>query len=191
MTAAQTGGRLRLFVAVDVPPHLLTAVEEAIAPYRSELTQARWVPRQNQHVTLKFIGWVADHHEGAVRARVEETAAAHGRATLSLEGFGCFPSRRRARVLWVGLADPARLLEALAGGLDRAFEPLGVPREERSFVPHLTLARFKQPQTVPDLPEPLQGERASFEVSRLSLYRSHLSPRGARYEALATFPLAP
>lgn len=94
------------------------------------------------------------------------------------------------RVLWVGLDDPQGLLAKLAADLERAFEPLGYPTEERAFRPHLTLARFKNPIRL-DQPLPvLEAERfGRFAADELQLFQSHLHPHGARYEALARFRL--
>ena len=96
----------------------------------------------------------------------------------------------RARVLWVGLDDPAGLLAALARDLEAALVPLGFEAEPRAFTPHLTLARFKPPASVAGvLSDEPRVTAPSFEVGHLALYRSHLHPKGARYEVLATIPL--
>ncbi len=89
-------------------------------------------------------------------------------------------------MLWAGVSDPAGMLERLADGLDGAFAPMGYRPERRPFAAHVTLARFRQPVRL-DLPglEPLEP----FLLRRIGLYRSRLSPGGARYESLAAFPL--
>ena len=144
------------------------------------------MPRENLHVTLKFLGNVADE-------RIEEIAAAVGDATAGMVDFavrlgppGVFPSARRARVLWIGLEDPAGGLAALAGSVEESLTPLGFPAEGRAFTAHLTIGRVPRPQHVslPDAGAP--GER--FVVDRLALVRSRLGRPAARYEALATFP---
>jgi 2'-5' RNA ligase len=94
------------------------------------------------------------------------------------------------RVLWVGLHDSDKALVDLAKALDRGFEPLGFEPEKRDFTPHLTLARFKMPVRLDEpLPEIPVTDLPEFEVSALRLYRSHLSPKGARYEVVRDFPL--
>lgn len=184
--------RLRLFVAADLPPDLLGALSETLASLRSrpEVASARWTQPANQHVTLKFLGWVEAGTLDPITDALAAVASSHEPATLSLSGLGAFPSARRARVLWAGLDDPAGLLAALASNLEAALAPLGFGSETRPFAPHLTLARFKPPASiagvlseVPPVAEP------SFEVDRLALYRSHLHPKGARYEILRSLGL--
>ena len=183
--------KLRLFIAFDLPRPLLDAIAEAAAPLRERLPAARWTPIDNQHVTLKFLGWVPPDDLGRVVTACAGVAARHPAGSLSTSGFGVFPGPHRARVLWVGLEDEGGVLGPLVEDLEAAMEHLGFERENRSFTPHLTLARFKVPQRIePDLlgqsPPP-----ARFDLHELVLYRSHLSPKGPRYEAIETFSLRP
>jgi RNA 2',3'-cyclic 3'-phosphodiesterase len=177
--------RLRLFVAVTPPgPHLDT-LSASVASWRDAAPPARWVAPDGQHVTLKFLGWTPSDRRAPLDDVLAMVAAGRRRARLSWGAVGAFPSPRRARVLWVGLDDPAGLLAGLAADLDAALEPLGWGREARPFTPHLTLARFRSPARLEQLPR-LDDMAAlpAFEVSAISLYRSRLHPSGARYELL-------
>ena len=179
-----TPERLRLFVAVSVPDDALRAAAEAIEPVKPLWPDARWVDLASQHVTLKFLGWTNDDALDAIVAACREVAAAHSPARVSLGGIDAFPTRRRVRVLWAALDDPAGLLASVAAGLDAALEPLGFPREERAFTPHLTLARFKVPRRMAAPWPDVVIDAAPWDVAELGLWRSHLSPKGARYEVL-------
>lgn len=188
------GPKLRLFVAAAVPELQRAWVTEQISGLMRRWPEARWIPRDNQHVTLKFLGSTPVARLEHVMVVCDEVAAAHRRRvpgdpnSLSLAGLGVFPSPKRARVLWVGLDDPAGLLAALAGALDGRLAPLGFEAEKRPFSPHLTLARFKRPAPVGELP-PLAPAPGDFPLVEFGLWRSHLSPKGARYERLASYPL--
>jgi len=184
--------RLRLFVAVDIPTNLLEDLNASLAPLRArpEVSSARWTTAANQHVTLKFLGWVDDEAVDPVAAAVASVASSHEPATITLAGLGAFPSERRARVLWAGLDDPAGLLMSLASGLEAALVPLGFGTEKRGFRPHLTVARFKPPASLAGVLSEERGVTpARFDVDHLVLYRSHLHPKGASYEVLGTIPL--
>jgi 2'-5' RNA ligase len=187
-----SSGRLRLFIAADLPPDLLENLNESMAPLRArpEFASARWTVAANQHVTLKFLGWVDSQVVDGVVTTLESVASSHEPSTMTIAGLGVFPSERRARVLWVGLDDPAGLLAALAADLEAALAPLGFEVEKRAFTPHLTLARFKPPASIAGVlsEEPGVTEK-SFAVDHLALYRSHLHPKGASYEVLGTIPL--
>lgn len=182
------GDKLRLFVAVDVPRAQLVAVEEATATLRAELSEARWAPVDNQHLTVKFLGSTPADRLVEVGDVCRAVARAHQPEEIRLTDLGAFPSARRVRVLWVGVDDPTELLAGLAASLDAAFEPLGFRTEKRSFTAHLTLARWRTPTRVESLP-PVDLNFAPFGVESINLYRSHLSPRGATYELLEEFPL--
>ena len=185
------GDRLRLFVAVSIPRSHLEHVADQIAPFRSKVTNARWTEVDNQHVTLKFLGSTPADRLPDVTKVCEVVAASHSPATMSLDDIGAFPSAKRVRVLWVGLRDDTELLQRIAADLDQGFEPLGFPTEARSFTPHLTLCRFKIPVPLKSgLPEIDTSSLEPFEASAIELFRSHLSPKGARYEVLETFPLS-
>ena len=184
--------RLRLFIAADLPPDLLEDLDHSLAPVRArpEVKSARWTVPANQHVTLKFLGWVDEGALDGVAGTLASVATSHEPSTISLAGLGAFPSERRARVLWVGLDDPAGLLAALAQDLEASLVPLGFEAEKRAFTPHLTLARFKPPASIAGVLSEVPGvAEPSFEVGHLALYRSHLHPKGARYEVLGTIPL--
>ena len=180
---------LRLFVAVDIAEDAKALAAGAIAPWRERFPKARWVPAENWHVTLKFLGSTWPRLVDWVTGTVATVAAAHGPFEISLDGLGSFPSARRARVVWVGLADPSGGLAALAGaladGLATEFEP-----ERRAFTAHLTVARSDPPVTLPEEFAATELRSEPFAIDRLVIYRSHLQRPAPRYEPLQAFPLA-
>ena len=173
--------KLRLFTAIRVPQDQLEWLDRAVSGIKS-LPGARWTSVENQHVTLNFLGWVPSDLLGQVVAAVDEVAARHSPAELSLTGLGAFPRERRARVLWAGIADADGLLPALATELGERLRAVEYVPEDRPYTAHLTLARFKAPRSVelPDLP----ASPGPFTVDRITLFRSRLSPAGARYEVM-------
>ena len=179
---------LRLFVAADVPEGIRAALAEAVVPIRGRFPRARWVPTANQHLTMKFLGSTWPRLVEWVITTVGEVAAANGSFQTEVEGIGAFPNAGRARVLWAGLHDPDARLAGIAGGLDdalaREFRP-----EERTFTPHLTVARFDPPVPV-DLEE-VRFRSEPFVIDRIVLYRSHLRRPAPVYEVLEVFPLGP
>lgn len=179
---------LRLFAAVDLPPSSKDQVERAISPWRERLPNARWVKPENWHVTVKFMGRTYPRLVEKVHEACEAAASGIRPFRVELAGLGVFPRPTKARVFWVGLDDEGGLA-ALAAALDRELER-EFPPEKRGFTAHLTVARLNPPSPVDQeaLAETRLGA-APFKVGELVLYRSHLSPKGARYEPLARFPL--
>jgi RNA 2',3'-cyclic 3'-phosphodiesterase len=181
--------RLRLFVAVDVPRRVLEELERAAAPLREKAAGARWAPVDNGHITLKFLGSVdALQLEDVVKA-CRAAARELDPGEIRVSGIGVFPSARRARVLWAGVEEETGVLSSAASSLERELSSLGYGQEKRSFTPHLTLARFRTPTDARALVEGTAYRSEPIEVEHFHLYRSRLSPKGARYEVLASFVL--
>jgi 2'-5' RNA ligase len=181
---------LRLFAAVDVPPGAIRAVVEAIEPWKERFPSGRWVKPENWHVTMKFLGRTYPRLVDWVHEMCREAAAEVRSFRASMQGLGVFPSPGRARVLWAGIEDEGEGFRALSSALEDKLSR-EFPTEKRPFTAHLTVARFDPPVRAKEHAEELTATEIrarSFTIGQLVLYRSHLSPRGARYEALETFP---
>lgn len=195
---------MRVFIALEIDDEIRTRITRFMDGVREFAPDARWVRPESLHVTLKFIG------EKSVEA-VEEIKNAlkniHGSAIqLSFRGYGVFPTPRSARVFWIGIeAGPG--LQELAAVIDDAMSKLRVPREDRPFSPHLTLARrgggagnpkrqqderansgfVRLQEKLAALPPPEFGTMSAREFC---LFESKLGPRGSKYTKLERFSLA-
>jgi RNA 2',3'-cyclic 3'-phosphodiesterase len=178
---------LRLFAAVEIPEEIRGALVEAVKPVRERFPKARWVPIQNQHVTVKFLGSTYPRLVDWVTGSISTVAGHHAPFPTWVEGLGAFPNAHRARVLWAGLHDGDGRLERLAAALDEALAREFAP-EKRGFTPHLTVARFNPP--VPLDPPEVAFESDAFEIDRIVLFRSHLRRPAPVYEPIGIFPLA-
>jgi 2'-5' RNA ligase len=112
---------------------------------------------------------------------------------LTYAGIGAFPEGGAPRVLWAGATGEIDRLAALAQAVERAAEAVGVPREGRPFVAHLTLGRVKSTRNLKRLQALIEPQRrvplGSGVVREVVLYRSTLTPEGPVYEGIARFPL--
>lgn len=169
----------RLFVAVGVPPAVRGRVDAAIAGLRGAHPQLRWVPVENWHLTLAFLGSVDDDLAGEVDAAVGEAVGGVEPFELSLDGrLGAFGGR----VLWAGLDAPPQA-EGLASRVRAAVTARGLPVDERPFRPHLTVARAGRGERIPArLRGPLRDLAGRWTVEEVAVMRSHLGRGGARYE---------
>jgi len=172
----------------DVRQRLATEIER-LRPHASDMA---WVAPANLHVTLKFLGQVDEARVPALADALRARVAGHRVFDAAVRGLGAFPSPTRPRVLWAGLEDDAGALAALAETIDACCAGLGFPRETRAFAAHVTLGRVREPRRQPALGEALArpADVGRVRVERVSLMRSELSPRGARYSELAAAPLA-
>ena len=179
---------LRLFVAIELPEHAKARVAEAFAPWRGSFPKARWAPRENWHVTLKFLGSTWPRLVGWVQEGVTSIAAEHSRFETRLTGVGAFPSAGSARVLWAGLDDHVGRMAELSLALDAALAQEFKP-ESRSFRPHLTVARSEPPLHLPDGFATAILESDPFPVDHVTLFQSHFRRPAPIYDPLASFPL--
>jgi 2'-5' RNA ligase len=144
---------------------------------------------------MKFLGGIDEARVPALVEALRVAATDRHAFDLEVASLGAFPSPTRPRVLWAGVTQGQAPLAALATAVDDALAPLGFPREARAFTAHVTLARVREPRRAPALAEALAAAATRrfgrLMIEHVALMRSDLSPRGARYTALATVPLAP
>jgi 2'-5' RNA ligase len=182
---------MRVFLAIDIDEGLRRRLEALSRDLRSRMRRARWVRPEALHLTLRFFGEIPAETADALGGRLSEELA--GLPAFSLEFYGCgvFPERRNPRVLWIGVRAPPEPLFELQRRAERAAIALGFEPEGRGYEPHLTVARFRGPERGIEamLREYREIPLGSVAVTEATLYQSHLSPAGSRYEPLRRFPL--
>jgi 2'-5' RNA ligase len=181
---------MRLFVALELTEAVRAALRALVARLEPAGADLRWVRPDGMHLTLKFIGELPEAKLPAIREALARVRSARPVA-LEFRGLGYFPNERRPRVFWVGV-EASDNLPVLAADVEAALEPLGVPRESRPFAPHLTLGRFKSPNRLERLQQEIARlpatEFGRVETAEFALFQSRLSPRGAEYTRLESFP---
>ncbi len=190
---------MRLFVAIELGEEAVTSVTSAVDGLRLALARScpsvvvRWIGKASMHLTLVFIGEVA---EAAWPPFASALAAPFPAAPfdICLEGFGTFPAAGPPRTVWMGISSGAAALAALHGEVTRRLLPLGYSPEARAYSPHLTVGRVREARG-------RDGRCAREVISRatrsgitartaaVTVFRSHLSPGGSTYEALMRVPL--
>jgi len=183
---------VRLFVAISLSAELRKTFSELLDELRPLAPLAKFVPTENLHLTLKFLGEVPPAKLDEVRSVLSTIHSAQP-ATLEFRALAFVPNERHPKVLWVD-AESTASLQSLAADIDRAMHTLGFPLETRAFTPHLTLARFYKPRVPPKLRAAV-GENASrsfgsLTASDFQLIESKLKRSGAEYTPLESFPFA-
>ena len=190
---------LRLFLALEPPDPVRRRLAAAQGELRSaggrHSDEIRWVAPDRMHLTLQFLGEVPEERLDAVRDAVARAAAASLPLRLEVRGAGGFPSARRPRAIWGGVAGDLDGLQALVLGLGRALEPLGFPADGRSFTPHFTFGRSRNGRGAAGLGGAIAAAAAAepvpWRAGEVVLFRSHLGRGGSRYEALLRAQLGP
>ena len=188
----------RAFVALCLDEATRAAVGAEIERLRPLSQAVAWVPAQNLHLTLKFLGEEPDPRLAEAAEALAEAAGGMGVFALTLHGLGAFPGVERPRILWVGAAEGALAARELQARVETALERRGFARDARPWHPHLTIGRVFDDrrwrrEAGPALREAIAAAArrgfGSLPVRRLVLMRSDLSPRGARYSELRAFDL--
>ena len=184
---------IRAFIAVDLELQVIENICRTIDDLRPLLPAIRWVSPRNFHLTLKFLGDIEETRIHEIGAVLADRICPFPRLSINAKGLGVFPSLRRPRILWVGLAGSA--ITTLATRVESVLQPLGFAAEQRPFTPHLTIGRWRQL----DRPSKTLGEELArwrklefgdSVVDKIILYQSVLKPEGATYQTLKVVALA-
>lgn len=155
----------------------------------------RWTKPEQIHLSLQFLGNVECNRLTEFEAAIQLAVEGYNVFELRAEKLGCFPNNRRPRILWVGLTGKLNDLQHLKEELDSAFSNVGYVPEKRDFHPHFTIGRVAE-LTSTDVKhlvhEISRCDSKSFgelNVAEIHLMQSVLSPKGAEYRVLKSFPL--
>ena len=180
---------MRLFVALPISSQLSERLARFVGELRRADAKPRWANPENLHVTLKFIGQLADERLADVEKTLGKVAP-RPQMALEIRGIGFFPNHRRPAVVWAGIEAPE--LASLAAQIDEALAPCGVARETRPFLPHLTLARLKEPRLSGPLRALVANSRDRLFGGQIAtefhLMESKTKSTGAEYTTLHSFP---
>jgi len=176
---------MRLFFAIELGDRVLDLLDQEVAPLQREAPDLAWTSREKRHLTLKFLGDVPEDAESKLIEAAEYAASRHRCMEMTIGEVGAFPNFRRARVVWIGVEQDARL-ELLHHDLELACERAGFEVEGRPFRPHITLARVRTPLPVERARSLARAARSvrvrvTELVESITLFQSTLAPSGARY----------
>lgn len=189
---------IRAFIALDLSDELYQQLEALSKDLKKRLPDVpiRWVPVENVHLTLKFLGDVSLSNLEILKKMLETEVRTYQPFVISVGGLGAFPSTRRPRVIWTGVEAPAELAH-MQRGIEAQTTRLGYAADTRSFSPHLTLGRVSRnanSNEVREVSEVLDGHKVGFlgvtRIQEVHLYRSDLQPGGAVYTRLFSAPLS-
>lgn len=189
---------MRAFIAVNIPVEIKQNLQGEIDRLRVLIRgeSVRWVRSEGVHLTLKFLGEISNNSLGEIHQILEREVEKHPTCKLRIGGFGCFPNRRRPRVLWIGITEDKGTLAQVQSSINEKLVPLGFEKEERPFHPHLTLGRVRRNASKSELTqlqdavnEFVVGQIGQFEVREIHLIESILKPSGAEYFPLGEYTL--
>lgn len=181
---------MRVFIGLPLSAeikHTLKAIQDEL---QSCHLNAKWIPMENMHITLKFIGEIDELMCEQIIPVVTKTASVFSPLIINMEGHGFFPTARNPRVFFIS-TDHVGALTNMADYLENELEKIGI-KKERRFKSHITLARFRSKKNVECVERKMNLYllKGNFPVSEIILLKSTLSSRGAHYETLFTANLS-
>ena len=183
---------MRTFIAITIDEWMRDQLMRVQDELKAADAAVRWVPPENIHLTLKFLGRTPDDLMSEVADRMRRCCADIEPFTMLVRGLGAFPTAARPRVV-VAVAEAPDELYELNRRLEEVAKDLGLGRQERRFKAHLTLGRVKGPRGKDRLAEMIEemDDRTfgEMEVKEVVFMMSELSPAGAQYTPLARVPL--
>ncbi len=187
------GSEIRLFLAIAIPDSIRTALLSTQSELKKAQARVSWVPDENLHLSLAFIGPVTDDRVASLIDGLAPLATRHACFDEDVSTVGAFGRPRRPRVLWAGCDASAELMQLHTDVL-AYLKTLNFKVDERPFRPHITLGRVRAAENIDALNDALEAQQetsfGSFNVDRLVLYKSTLQASQAVHEPLHTAALA-
>ncbi|WP_430971765.1 RNA 2',3'-cyclic phosphodiesterase [Sunxiuqinia rutila] len=181
----------RVFIAFKI--NLQPVLQQHVQQLKQELKQERirWVPEENQHLTIRFLGDLSANQLGEVKAVLNRVARHTKSFSFQLGGLAYFRHRGIPSVIFLGVQTDEILVE-LAKKLRAELENAGI-ESSKKYNPHLTLGRLKRPNNVEHFEATMEKLRTTaiqnVIADELILYESHLSPSGSKYHVLGKYTL--
>ena len=174
---------------MELDDAIRAALGEMINAWRPAGAPVKWVETKNLHLTLKFLGNVADENVETAIEIMKQCTDSAGPFQLAVRGVGAFPTLRQPRVLFVETTDTPPTLCELARQLNCRMTRAGVRREDRPFRRHVTIGRVRKPGPMHALADKLETvadrDFGALTVKRIVLMQSELTRAGPVYARIA------
>jgi RNA 2',3'-cyclic 3'-phosphodiesterase len=178
----------RLFIAMELSDKQRHEVVNFQNELKHKLNSVRWVKTEGLHLTLKFIGEIEDTNIDLIKKVIDNVTHSYQPFELNFSGCGVFPSAANARVIWVAVKSGGSIVTDLADKLDSELAGIGFKPEKRSYHPHLTIGRIRQPideKTIKDMIDAAEIFITSPTViDGVTLFESKLTRQGAQYRSV-------
>ncbi|MBU0580131.1 MAG: RNA 2',3'-cyclic phosphodiesterase [Candidatus Margulisbacteria bacterium] len=186
-------GKKRLFVAVDLPQEVKQEIFETFEPLYKKSDQIKWVEKENYHFTLKFLGGIEEGRLLKIAEKLKEMAKKTASFELYLGSFDFLPEAGPTRVIYLEVGGGEDEINTAAFEVEEAMAGLGVEKEKRKYVAHLTVGRIKRDKGLEELKEgikKLKGICRTIKVREFVLFESNLTYAGPTYQEIERFELA-
>lgn len=189
---------MRTFIAIELPQEIKDFLNTIQAKLKKTGADVKWVEPKNIHLTLKFLGEIDDKKLERILAIIEDTAESKNSFSMRISAVGAFPKINSPRVIWLNIDEGKTETEEIARDLEEKIAQLGIPKEDRPFSCHITIGRTRSTlnreklvQELKNLVDIGKGGNLAFTVTKITLFKSTLTPKGPIYEVLKEVILKP
>ncbi len=182
---------MRTFIAIELPQNIKTYLSRIQEQLKASGADIKWVEPKNIHLTLKFLGEIDQNKLDKVIKILEDIAKEKNSFHMRIVSVGAFPRINSPRVIWVGIDKGDNEAKEIAKELEEKIAKIGIPKENRPFSSHITIGRTRSSLNLKNLVEGLNilasgslKEDLEFGVTKITLYKSTLTPKGPIYEIL-------
>ena len=187
----ETSPHIRSFIAVELNKKIKDTIHDTLQTLQKSDADVKWIPAQNAHLTLKFLGDVALDKIPLIRNTLQNITRQTLPFVISTDVLGAFPSMENPRVIWLGLSRGHDELKNIFEKIEKETAPMGFPKEDRAFNAHITIGRVRSEKNLKSLIKLLKENsfvRAETqEVKSLTLFKSILRSQGAIYQPIEIF----
>ena len=179
---------MRLFVAIELSEAVRKSLVATQTNLKRKCPNVRWTSTEQLHLTVKFLGEVADKDVPAVCDAVLQAAAKSAPFRMQTGACGCFPARGEVRIVWVQAEESGGHLINAAKEVEAHLEPLGFPPENRPFAAHITIGRAREDRSRGELRKAVEafgGKIVEQDVSSLVVMSSVPSAQGSTYTVVS------
>jgi len=185
--------KIRSFLAFTVSGDFKEMLERILKDLQNTKADVKWVKPENIHLTLKFLGDLAEGQLEAVKVVLRQLCPGFRPITTNINAIGAFPDMRHPKVIWAGLQDPHQSIKEIFEVLETSFLKLGIDQEDHPFQSHITLGRVRSSANLKELIEKMPNISINSKISQvfdlIVLYKSTLTPDGPVYDTLEEFSL--
>lgn len=181
---------VRSFIAIEISDKTKDKLKNIIAKLDEAKSDVKWVSTKNLHITLKFLGNITDDTIVEISNIIRESSFGINPFSLDIEGIGAFPNLERPKVIFVNIKDEGEYLSKLYDRLNEKLSYLGIKKESRNYIPHLTIGRVRSQKHINKLIDSIKVKGDDFigneQVGSIILMMSELLPKGSKYSRLDT-----
>ncbi len=181
---------MRTFIAIELPQEIKDFLGRLQTELKATNADVKWVAAENIHLTLKFLGEIDEKKLEKIMEIMQDTAKEINKFQIRISSLGAFPKTDFPRVIWVGIENGDKEVKGIAKELEEKIAKTGIPKEDRPFSSHITIGRTRSTLNREKLvgylknKTDLGGEKLEFYATKVTLFKSNLTPKGPIYEVL-------